>query len=96
MALGICGRSAIENPAGNTCCPAQFNRNEDWRYWLLPRIAATKCPIKPRASSGTNNTAARRVLNLRGPKRAIVRRALSRPMASACSNSCQSRALLYQ
>ena len=92
----MCGRSAIENPAGNTCCPAAFNKNEDWRYWLLPRIAAVKCPISPRAISGRNRTAARRVESFLGPRRAIVRRALSRPMASASSSSRKSREVEYQ
>ena len=64
IAFGICGRSLIEKPAGNTCCPTEFNRKEDCRYWLLPRIAAAKCPIRPRAISGLNNTAARRVREL--------------------------------
>ena len=96
MAFGMCGRSAIEKPLGNILWPAAFNRNDDCRYWLLPRMAAPKWPIRPRAISGTNSTAARRVESLRGASRAMVRRALSRPIASAPSRSRQSREVEYQ
>ena len=68
-------KAARETPAR----PIAFRRKEDCRYWLLPRMAATKWPIRPRAISGTNRMGARRVLSLRGPSRASVRRALSTP-----------------
>ena len=62
------GARAARRRTGNTCWPAAPSRNELLRYWLLPRTAPRKCPMRPRATSGANSTRARCVVSLRAPQ----------------------------
>ena len=58
-------RTSRETPAG----PPPRAGTTTRRYWLPPRIAPMKCPIRPRATSGEYSTGAFVVASLRAPRR---------------------------
>jgi hypothetical protein len=62
-----------DDPVRKTCWPAASSRNDARRYWLPPRIAPMKWPIRPRATSGLYSTGAFIVASLRAPRRRTAR-----------------------
>ena len=86
----------MRTQSGNTCRPAASSRKVALRYCAPPRIADTKWPMKPRATSGAKMTGALPVGRRRAPSRATVRSPAVRPIAAAAARSRGSRAVSYQ